>query len=205
MDATHLDTRIFEQRLNIKPAPWLTLETWEDLQLCLRYSQAIANESYSMETQPAPWFSVVLATLRSLHFTLLEHTHKKIVYEPHLLALSDVYNGYIPPPRDKGPWFKSMEKNVQAAVNSAGMRTVSVMNASSHLSIEMDHEGDAIPVGILFYVYCITDPDEPTKKLNLIFDHLGARFNPVAFAPLRTELQSRNREKLRAILKRELE
>ena len=150
MGDTSLDTRIFEERLRIKPAPWLTLETWEDLQLCLRYSQAMANEKYSMETQPQQWFAVALATLQSLKFTLFEHTHKTIVYEPHLLALSDVYSGYLPPPREKGPWFKSLEENVQAALQSAGTHTFTVMNASSHLSIEMDHEGDKIPVAILF-------------------------------------------------------
>ncbi|HDS1696987.1 MULTISPECIES: hypothetical protein [Pseudomonas] len=205
MDDTSLDTRIFEERLSIKPAPWLTLDTWEDLQLCLRYSQAVANEKYSMETQPQQWFTVALATLQSLKFTLFEHTHKTIVYEPHLLALSDVYSGYLPPPREKGPWFKSLDENVQAALQSAGTRTFTVMNASSHLSIEMDHEGDQVPVAILFYAYCITDPIEPTRKLNLIFDHLGARFNAAGFAPLRKDLQARNREKLRAILERELD
>ncbi|GLH30988.1 hypothetical protein BR1R5_03740 [Pseudomonas sp. BR1R-5] len=205
MSDASLDTRIFEERLNIKPAPWLTLETWEDLQLCLRYSQAVANEKYSMETQPEQWFTVVIATLQSLKFTLFEHTHQAISYEPHLHALSDVYSGYIPPLREKGPWFKSVEENVKAAMQSAGMHTFNVMNASSHLSIEMDHEGDEIPVAILFYVYCKTDPVEPTQKLNLIFDHLGARFNLGEFAPLRKDLQARNREKLLAVLKRKLE
>lgn len=205
MSDTSLDTRIFEERLRIKPAPWLTLETWEDLQLCLRHSQALANEEYSMETQPRQWFAHALATLKSLKFTLYGHTHKTIVYEPHLLALSDVYSGFLPPPRAKGPWFKSLEENIQNALQSAGARTFTVMNASSHLSIEMDHEGDQVPVAILFYIYCVTDPDEPTRKLNLIFHHLGARFNAEGFAPLRKGLQATNREKLRAILERELE
>ncbi|GAB1614668.1 hypothetical protein HU764_027090 [Pseudomonas sp. SWRI100] len=205
MSDASLDTRIFEERLRIKPAPWLTLETWEDLQLCLRYSQAMANEKYSMETQPEQWFTVVIATLQTLQFTVFEHTHKAIAYEPHLLALSDVYSGYLPPLRAKGPWFKSLEANVKAALQSAGRHTFNVMNASSHLSIEMDHEGDKIPVAILFFAYCVTDPAQPTRKLNLVFDHLGARFNPGDFAPLRKDLQARNREKLLAILKRELE
>lgn len=205
MSDKSLDTRIFEERLSIKPAPWLTLETWEDLQLCLRYSQAMANEKYSMETQPEQWFKVVIATLRSLKFSVIEHTQKAIAYEPHLHALSDVYSGYLPPLREKGPWFKSLEENVKAAMQSAGLHTFNVMNASSHLSIEMDHDGEQVPVAILFYVYCITDPVAPTQKLNLIFDHLGARFNPGAFAPLRKGLQVRNSEKLLALLKRELE
>ncbi|WP_060512229.1 hypothetical protein [Pseudomonas sp. NBRC 111124] len=204
MNDTGLGTRIFEERLRIKPAPWLSLETWEDLQLCLRYSQAIANEKYSMETQPEQWFAVVLTALQSLKFSLLGHTHQKIDYEPHLHALSDVYSGYLPPLREKGPWFKSLEENVQAALQSSGKHTFAVMNASSHLSIEMDHEGDEVPVAILFYVYCVTAPEAPTQKLNLVFDHLGARFNSDAFAPLREDLQARNREKLREILKREL-
>ena len=66
MGDTNLDTRVFEERLSIKPAPWLTLETWEDLQLCLRYSQAVANEKFSMETQPQQWFTVALATMKSM-------------------------------------------------------------------------------------------------------------------------------------------
>lgn len=198
-----LDTRIFEERLRIKPAPWLTRETWEDLQLCLRYSQAISNKKYSMETQAEQWFAVVLATLQSLRFTLFEHTHKTIVYDPHRDALSDVYSGYIPPPREKGPWFKNLEENFQAAA-SAGAYTIKVMNVSSHLSIEMDCEDDKIPVVILFYVYCITDPVEPTSKLNLVFNHLGARFNPSAFALLRKDLEASNRETLIDILKHDL-
>lgn len=203
MSDTSLDTRIFDERLTVKPAPWLTLETWEDLQLCLRYSQAMANDEYSMETQPEQWLAVVLATLKSLKFTVFEHTHKAIAYEPHLLALSDVYRGYLPPLRDKGPWFQRLEENVKAALQSAGKHTFNVMNASSHLSIEMDHEGDSIPVAILFFVYCVTDPAEPAQRLNLVFDHLGARFNAREFAPLRNHLQARNRENLIAILNRD--
>lgn len=203
MDDTRLDTRVFEERLRIKPAPWLTLETWEDLQLCLRYSQAVSNKKHSMETQPEQWFSVVLATLQSLGFTLFEHTHKALVYDPHREALSDVYNGYLPPPRERGPWFKSLEEKIKTAT-AEGTYTLSVMNVSSHLSIEMDCEVDKIPVVILFYVYCITDPVEPTRKLNLVFDHLGARFNSAAFALLRNGLETRIREKLVESLKREL-
>lgn len=203
MGDTNMDTRIFEEALRIKPAPWLTLDTWEDLQLCLRYSQAMSNEKYSMETQPEQWFAVVLATLQSLKFSLFEHTHKSIVYDPHREALSDVYNGYLPPPREKGPWFKGLDNKYQAAASDDAY-TIKVMNVSSHLSIEMDCEDDKIPVVILFYVYCITDPVEPTKKLNLVFDHLGARFNPSAFALLRKDLEARNREKLIEILNREL-
>ena len=50
MGDTNLDTRVFEERLSIKPAPWLTLETWEDLQLCLRYSQAVSYTHLTLPT-----------------------------------------------------------------------------------------------------------------------------------------------------------
>lgn len=194
------NTRVFEQRLMIRATPWLARETWEDLQLCLRYTLGIANQRYSMETQPQQWFGEVLATLNTLHFTVLEHTHRTQVYAAHRDALKDVYEGYLPPPRAQGPWFKDAETALERTAQSAGCYNFRMMNASSCLSIELDCEADNVPVAILFYVYCVTDPGEPATKLNLVFDHLGARFDPQAFASLRAKLEAYTREQLLAYL-----
>lgn len=201
MDApSTISTRLFPKRLTIKATPWLPRETWEDLQLCLRYTLAIANNSYSMETQPEQWFGETLATLQTLHFTFMEHTHKTLVYAPHRDALTDVFDGFLPPPRAQGPWFKSMEAALERSAQSGDSYNVQMMNASSHLSIELDREDDHVPVAILFYVYCVTDPAAPATQLNLVFDHLGARFNATAFPTVRDKLEAYNREQLLAYL-----
>ncbi|WP_054903403.1 hypothetical protein [Pseudomonas sp. NBRC 111131] len=203
-DTTTLSPQLFDVPLKVAPAPWLTVDTFEDLQLCMRYALQKASDRYSMETAAQAWFGVVLESLGFLRFTLYEHTKRTLTYESSRAALKDVYDGFLPPPREQGPFFRAVDEANTAPGSDPGLRNISVFNASSHLSIVMDCEDDNVPVAILFFVHCVTDPIAPTKRLNLMFDHLGARFDSVGFSLLRAQVESEHREKLIAVLKKEL-
>ena len=192
-------------RLRLKPAPWLTRDLWEDLQLCLRWSLAAAHAACSMETQPQAWFSALLGALRRLHFDLVEHTHKRLPYPAHRAALADVYQGYLPPPRELGPWYASLGDGLGQASGPGGPVLRALNNTSSHLSIELEREEDGSLVAVLFYVYCSNAPLAPTRQLNLVFDHLGARFDAQAFAALRPGLEAEVRADLQHSLRAALD
>lgn len=204
MTTSLTDTQLFTGPLGVRISHSIAVGAFEDLQLCLRYALASTNSSACRERQPEQWFATFLRALQSLRFSLFEHTHEQIVYDAHRHIISDVYNGHLPPPRERGPWFGQLEHLLKQASVPDSQYKIRVHTCSSHLCIDFDCEEDGVPVAILFHIYCTNDPAAPAGKVNLVFNHLGARASPTYLAGVRESLQMTIHRQLQAALTSEL-